>query len=238
MRVAVHQPNLLPWLGFFAKVAQSDVLIVLDDVQFTKGGFTNRVRYRKRDGTVDWLTAPVTHDYPARIDRVHFPARGTIDAVCDLLYVAYHDAKHSAPILGDVIDTLLRASNATSGNLSATNFASATVLAKWLGLGARFERRHVMTASQLRREVVPGVEGLIGLVRAIGGTTYIAGAGASSYDDPAKWAEAKIAYRPAKFEHPVYTHGRGEFVPGLTALDVLMWNGFEAATQMLEKAIR
>ena len=44
--VAIHQPNYLPWLGWFAKAARADVLVLLDDVQFEKGGWTNRVEVR------------------------------------------------------------------------------------------------------------------------------------------------------------------------------------------------
>ena len=44
MIACVHQPNFLPWLGFFAKVAQSDIYVVMDNVQFTKNCWTNRVK--------------------------------------------------------------------------------------------------------------------------------------------------------------------------------------------------
>ncbi len=53
--VAIHQPNYLPWLGFFAKALDSDVLVLYDTIQFEKGGFTNRVRIKGSAG-VQWLT--------------------------------------------------------------------------------------------------------------------------------------------------------------------------------------
>ena len=58
MRVTVHQPEFIPWLGFFHKASLADVLVLLDDAQFTKNYFHNRNRVRTKDGW-SWITAPV-----------------------------------------------------------------------------------------------------------------------------------------------------------------------------------
>ena len=42
MRVTIHQPEHLPWLGFFHKMAVCDVYVLLDSVQFTKNNYQNR----------------------------------------------------------------------------------------------------------------------------------------------------------------------------------------------------
>ncbi len=55
MIVTAHQPNFLPGRSVIDKIAVSDAIIWLDEVQYTKGGFTNR--NRTEDGT--WLTIPV-----------------------------------------------------------------------------------------------------------------------------------------------------------------------------------
>lgn len=58
MLVAAHQPNYLPGLSVVRKAREVDAIIWLDDVQFTRGGFTNR--NRMPDGS--WLTVPVRHE--------------------------------------------------------------------------------------------------------------------------------------------------------------------------------
>ena len=58
MIVAAHQPAYLPWLGYFDKLARSDVFVFLDDVQFEKNSFTNRNRIKTPQGPI-WLTVPV-----------------------------------------------------------------------------------------------------------------------------------------------------------------------------------
>src|SRR5207247_3385298 len=68
--VSINQPAYLPWLGYFDRIRQSDLHIVLDHVQFEKGSFTNRTRIRGKDGRVFWLTIPVEKDKPINETRV------------------------------------------------------------------------------------------------------------------------------------------------------------------------
>ena len=42
MKVTIHQPDFLPWPGFFQRWSLSDLFIVYDDAQFIKGGWQNR----------------------------------------------------------------------------------------------------------------------------------------------------------------------------------------------------
>lgn len=60
--IAIHQPNFLPWLGFFEKVKRADVFVVLDHVPFSKGSYTNRVKYLcKSSHKKKWLTIPTKY---------------------------------------------------------------------------------------------------------------------------------------------------------------------------------
>ncbi|MDD5348183.1 MAG: WbqC family protein, partial [Candidatus Omnitrophica bacterium] len=55
MIVSVHQPQYLPWLGFFDKIARSDCFVFLDTVQYKEREFQNRNKIRTADGWM-WLT--------------------------------------------------------------------------------------------------------------------------------------------------------------------------------------
>ena len=56
----MHQPNYLPWIGFFDKLRRCDVFVLLDEVQYPRGGsVANRNRIRTGNGTL-MLTVPVS----------------------------------------------------------------------------------------------------------------------------------------------------------------------------------
>ena len=58
MIVTIHQPDFLPWLGFFDRWEKSDLYIVLDDVQFIRRGWQHRDKIKTSQG-IKWLTVPV-----------------------------------------------------------------------------------------------------------------------------------------------------------------------------------
>lgn len=58
MRLTIHQPDFLPWIGFFHKWAVSDLFIIFDDVQFIKHEWQNRDKINI-NGLDHWMTIPV-----------------------------------------------------------------------------------------------------------------------------------------------------------------------------------
>ena len=54
----ITQSNYIPWKGYFANIAQADVFIIYDDMQYTKRDWRNRNKV-KSPGGLKWLTIPV-----------------------------------------------------------------------------------------------------------------------------------------------------------------------------------
>ena len=71
--VAMHQPNYLPWIGLFSKIIQADCFVVMDTLQYTKEGVTNRNKIRTNTGT-KYLTIPISKNFRiAPIRNVELP---------------------------------------------------------------------------------------------------------------------------------------------------------------------
>ena len=69
MHVSIHQPDFIPWLGFFDKIRLSDLFIIGDNVQFRKKGWTNRNQIKTANGA-SWLTIPVYQELGQSINVV------------------------------------------------------------------------------------------------------------------------------------------------------------------------
>ena len=67
----IHQPDFLPWIGYFIKLAKSDIFIVLDDVQFNRRGVTHgeKILAEKKE---KWITVPVKKkgNYRSNINEI------------------------------------------------------------------------------------------------------------------------------------------------------------------------
>tara|TARA_Y100000310_G_C20320095_1_gene640335 strand:+ start:55 stop:684 length:630 start_codon:yes stop_codon:yes gene_type:complete len=70
-KVAIHQPEHFPYMGFFQKMQYADVFVILDDVQYTKGNWQNRNRFLNMNEVEDFFTIQVEKDaYKKPINEV------------------------------------------------------------------------------------------------------------------------------------------------------------------------
>jgi hypothetical protein len=215
MRVAIHQPQFLPWLGYLDKIDRADCFVLLDSVQFKKNEWQNRNRIRTADGW-QWVTVPVLHDFgqlirDVRINQTTDWQRKHLHAI----ELHYAHAAHREPALGG-----LRALYEQPWDrLSDLNIA----VLRWL-LGEFDVKTPLRLASDMRLPDEP-TERLIAICRTVGATSYLAGAGARDYMDFGKFEQAGISVEVQDFRHPVYRQCYEPFVPGLSAIDLLLTCG-------------
>jgi hypothetical protein len=222
VKLAIHQPHYLPWLGYFAKWAAADLFVFLDTVQYEKNGWQNRNRIKTREGS-RWLTVPVrarlgTPIRDVRVDS-NQPWRARHFATLEHAYGrASCWARHR--------NGLHALYEREWERLAPVAVASAEWLARTLGIA---------TPTRLASEIglpdaarTDATARLVGLCRAVGADTYLAGRDGARYMDIAQFAAAGIAVEAQQYEHPVYAQQHGEFVPSLSAVDLLLMHGDEA----------
>ena len=223
MRVAVHQPNYLPWCGYFAKIAAADCFIVLDDVPMPTGrSYLSRASILGSAGS-QWLTVPIARRGSTRIADVamaqdRWPAR----------HIRTLRACYGHRAYGDRILSLLAQQYADPGErLADFNLRLLQTLLVLLGITTQVIRASVLS--------VPGHGSahLLGLVQAVGGSEYLSGPSGRSYLDESLFTQFGIPIRYGCYESIEYAQHSPRFVPALSVVDALCHVGPDAARALL-----
>jgi hypothetical protein len=227
MTVVVLQPGYLPWLGFFDQMRRADVFVYYDDVQYDTHGWRNRNRIKTRQGPL-WLTVPVRHSglSKPRILDVAIDARTNW---AKKHVASIRQAYAGAPFVkryGAALEELLMR---PWEQLVDLDIAVAGLLAEWLGVRRRIER-----ASELRIEGEQ-TERLVNICRHFGASAYLSGSAAREYLDVSLFERDGIRVEWQDFTHPVYPQLHGDFVPYMSAIDLVL-NCGERATDIVQGA--
>ena len=72
MKVAIHQPEHFPYLGFFQKMKYVDVFVILDDAQFSKGNWHNRNKFLNKNDKEEWFTVQLKKfNFGEKINQIY-----------------------------------------------------------------------------------------------------------------------------------------------------------------------
>ncbi len=220
MIVAIHQPQYLPWLGYFDKMLTADVFCYLDTVQYKKNEWQNRNRIRTAQGW-QWLTVPVRYRYPQKIGEVGIDnSTRWRHKHLQALTTHYRRAPHFEQTIS-VFEEIygLRWEFIAELNLS--------VIRRLRGLLGIADRPDVC-ASALECSAEP-TDRLIDICHALGADTYLAGAGGADYMDLARFEQRGVRLLTQRFEHPVYPQVYPGFEPHLSIVDLLFNCGPQSA---------
>ncbi len=201
MTIAIHQPNYLPWRGYFDKMAQADTFVVFDDVQLPMSGhaYETRAVVRGSGGPVT-LTVPVENRGRALIKDTK---------VVDGRWRGKHFKTLAMNYgRGERLDQLASIYSREWRWLLDFNLALIRVIVGWLGI-----KTTIVLSSALGVQGT-GTEKIIGTVEALGGDRYISGSGAGSR----RYVDADL------FEQrgvEVVWHDYAG--PNISAIDLILW---------------
>lgn len=214
MIVAIHQPNLFPWLGFFDKMANSDLFILLDHVPFTKRGYQNRVAIKTPNGQ-QWLTVPVDtkgrfaqltssvtisktsqwkNDH-LKMMALNYGKAANYGAVFPIVKELYHDRDYDL--------------------LTDFTIPGLELMKNLLDIKTPLVKASDMNIKGASSEL------LSDLVQAAGGTVYLSGPSGRNYLDVGIFSRKGIEVRYHEYVSKPYPQRFGEFTDGLSSLDYL-----------------
>ena len=214
MIVTIHQPDFLPWLGFFDRWKKSDLYIVLDDVQFIRRGWHHRDKI-KTQNKIKWLTVPVQKKgrYHQAIKEVKIDQQENWNQKhLKTIQTAYKKAPNFDFVFGKLSEIYNREYNL----LIEFNMDLLRLCSKMLDVDTP-----LVFASDFNVKSTGGQK-LVDLVQSVGGKEYLTGSGSRDYLDEELFKKVGISVRWQEFEHPVYKQLYGSFEKMLSVLDFLM----------------
>jgi WbqC-like protein family len=225
MIVAIHQPNFIPWVGYFNKISKCDVFVLFDDVQFPRAKtFGNRVEIKTNTG-VTWLTVPVLQRGEMKnfneteIDNNQGWGRKTAKT----LKLAYQKGAGFSEYWAEFEQLYLaKYSVLTELNIALIKYAVAK-----LGLTTKL----VLSSELAQSKDLNGAEKILAILKELNATEYLSGKGAGSrrYIVEEDFAAANIklswqSYTPK----PYHQQWGGDFVPNLSIIDLLFNEGTDS----------
>jgi hypothetical protein len=216
MKITIHQPEHMPWLGFFHKIAQVDTCVILDDVQYEKRYFQNKNKVRTKEG-YNWLIIALgKKKLDTKIkDVIIAPDSLWADRWINILQQVYNKSRYGNLYLSAIVDII----RGKYDKLADLNFALIKYLCACLGVTTNF-----LISSDL------GTEGkasdkILNICRAVGAETYLSGISGKDYLKLEDFDRAGIKVEFQEFHHPVYKQMHDPFIPCMSVIDLLCNHG-------------
>jgi len=222
--VAIAQPTFLPWAGWFDLADQVDLLIVLDDVAFSKQSWQQRNRLRTAAG-LSYVTVPVrtAGKLGQRIVDTELADTAVVDKILRTVSQNYSRAPHFSRYFAEFSAVLKQ--SATTGMLADLNSGLIDWLLLQLGIATPQVRSSELAVEGKRGAMVAN------LCKHVGASRYVSPAGAQEYllEDRAEFDKRGIAVGLQVYEHPIYRQCFQPFMPYASVLDLLLNEGDAAA---------
>jgi hypothetical protein len=213
MKVVIHQPNYLPYLGFFHKLSLADTFVIMDDTQYDKK-FTNRNKI-KVPGNWIWLTVPINkkHKFVAnKIVEINNEENWQSDHF-EKINRSYSNSEFFKKNYKTFFEKIY---SKKWDHLFTLNYELIIQLIDWLDI-----KIEIIKESELN---IKGnsTERLVNISKKIGAETYVSGIGGKEYMNEKMFETNNIKIEYQNFKCPIYKQVfNSEFIPNLSIIDLL-----------------
>ncbi|GBO52282.1 hypothetical protein APA_5372 [Pseudanabaena sp. lw0831] len=216
MKIVISQPMYFPWVGMFEQVNLCDAYVNYDDVQFSKGSFTNRVQIKTNSSRgFNWLTVPLKNlKLGVLINELEIDnQRDWQNQHLELLKQSYKNA----PYLKEMLDLVTNLFDCHLHTIAEVSIKSIELSIDYFDIA---KDKSFYTASKL------GIEGsnserVYQIVKYLNGTHYITGHGAKNYLDHSLFENNGIRVEYMNYLKLPYPQQFATFNPHVSILDLI-----------------
>ncbi|MFA7084416.1 MAG: WbqC family protein [Arcobacteraceae bacterium] len=219
----IHQPDFIPYLGFFQRLLSADVFVILDDVQFLRRGWHHRDKIKTPNGE-QWLSIGTVKTAQAtNINQIRLSNTNWRQEHLNILTQNYKKADFFHEIF-PIIKGIYEQNHLS---LFDFNFNFLKILFTLFDINVEIEFSStfdIHTTSNQR---------IVDILNVVHATHYLSGIGARNYYDPKPYKQAGISVIWQAFEHPIYPQLYGQFIPYLSCIDILFNCGIIKSREIL-----
>ena len=213
--VGIHQPNFLPWIGYFYKIMKSDIFVFLDDVQYVKRSFINRNKIKTQRGE-QYIRLPIHQKgkYKQSILNCElFNKKESIKELIRSIEANYGKSKY----FKDYFDGFEKILFEETNSLVDVNISFIKWILEIMEVSVVFKR-----SSELKDISGTSTERLISICKSVNGDKYLSGFGGNKYQEKNMFDDANIELVITDFVHPTYPQLWGDFIPNLSIIDLIL----------------
>jgi len=230
MKLAVMQPYLFPYIGYYQLIASVDKFVIYDDVSYIKQGWINRNNILNNHKPV-LFTVPLNDASSFRRicdtelnTKQYSPWKEKFLRSLELNY-------RRAPFFVQTHELVCNVLNAGDNDISQLASRSLKVLCKYLNVSTEI----VGTSAKYNNNDLRSQERILDICKQEGATTYINAPGGQGLYSFSDFNEKGVKLQFIKPGNIIYKQFAEKFVPSLSMIDVLMFNSKEEATILLNQ---
>lgn len=225
LKIAIKQPYFMPYIGFWQEVSIVDKYIFFDDVNYIKKGWINRnnilVGGRKHLFTMELRNASQN----SLINEIEIC--DSFDRLKKTIFMAYR----KAPYFDSTMCLIEKILSFDNKNLARFVGNSICEVSRFLG----FKTSFVFSSDLGNDKTLKRQDKIIDICKFVDAAYYYDSTGALDLYNKGVFSQNGICLQFVKSEITPYKQYNNEFVPGLSIIDVLMFNDISVVGQMLTR---
>jgi len=240
MKLAIMQPYFMPYIGYISLVKHTDEFILFDPVQFIRHGWIERNRMLKQNGSWQYIQVPLLKG-DGRDTLIQDTKINNAEAWKQKMLSQIQHYKKRAPYYWKVVKMLNEIFAEQYDDITHLNKKALQVVCEYLGIHREFP---IFSEMNMQLDAVNAPdEWALRICEAWNRENrgekvdlYINPIGGTEFFDRSKYEQTGIPIAFQQMEITEYDqHGTDPFEPGLSILDVLMFNSPEEVNAMLDK---